>query len=62
MSKPIVSKHIDDYAIETGDIYICVYSGICARGKTHAEAFNKLRDHFKFLRQGRPVPTMTRMF
>ena len=56
MGKPIARKLVDDYAIETGNIYICVYSGLCARGETHAEAFNKLREHFEFLRSPRPVP------
>ena len=61
MNKPVVKLYIDDYARETGNIYTCSYSNICARGKTHAEAFNELRDHFKLLRSPRPVPTLTIM-
>ena len=61
MSKPKIYKLLDDYAIESGDHWVCSFGGVCARGKTPEESYNKLQAHFKSL-SSRIAPSLTRMF
>ncbi len=55
MNKPRVSKLLDDYANEHGLPWVCSYGGLCARGKTQADAFNELRNHFIMMREAQKV-------
>lgn len=63
MSKPRIKRLVDNYAIASGEFWVCSYGGVCARGKTPVEAYDKLYNHFAFLRSASKMkPTATRMF
>jgi len=53
--KPKIELLKDEYALETGQYWVCIHAGICARGKTPELAYNSLMSHFKDLRETRAV-------
>jgi hypothetical protein len=49
--KPRIRLLKDDYAIEKGEHWCCTMCGFIARGKTPADAFQRLMEHFRLLKQ-----------
>lgn len=60
--KAKISLLKDEYAIESGEFWVCVYGGCCARGKTPVLAYEKLMSHFKSLKRSRLSTTQIRAY